>query len=391
MFTVALLVETSRAYGRGICRGVARYVEQNPHWTVLYQERHLEQSVSRTFFKQQIHGILMRVGDARVARKIRQLGLPTVDLLGEPATDGCPVSLIDDHAVARMAVDSFLELGFCDFGYCGYPGIPFSDRREEHFTAFLRDAHYKVSAYPGKRKVSNNFHQAEETGYTEIALLAGWLQELPRPVGVFACNDVRALQLLQAAHLAKLHVPDEIAILGVDNDQVISDLCHPRLTSIQPNTLLTGMRACEMLDQLMRGQPLQTSCYLTAPIDVQERESTCAASTHNPFVNTVLKMIRQRACEGLAVKDILRALKVSRTHLESQFRVAVRRSVHEEIVRVRLRRVAQLLRNSDDTLAAIARQTGYLGISHLSRAFTKHFGRTPGAYRAHWHRDTLSK
>ena len=95
--------------------------------------------------------------------------------------------------MARLAVDSFLELGFCDFGYCGYPGIPFSDRREGHFTALLRDAHCPVSIYPGKRKGSNNFHQAEEAGYTEIALIARWLSELPRPIGVFACNDVRAL------------------------------------------------------------------------------------------------------------------------------------------------------------------------------------------------------
>jgi LacI family transcriptional regulator len=377
---VALLIETSRAYGRGVFAGVANFVESNPHWTVLYQERYLEQCAPRSLLEDRPDGILMRVGDRRISGDIIRTGIPTVDLLDEPRKGGCPVSLIDDFSVAELATEHLLNNGFVNFAFCGFRGVPFSERRKMGFIRTLQKHNFNVAVYPGSSSISN-FHWAEEQGYRDVEGISNWLADLEKPVGLFACNDVRALQVLQVCQAKGIAVPDEIAVLGVDNDEVITQLSTPKLTSIQPNTFQSGFRACICLDQLMAKKLPQKWVELTPPVGVVERDSTNSVGTSDALVAAAIRLIRQRACEGLTVKQILAEFQTSRTHLDGKFKEIVGHSVHEEIDRVKKKRVCQLLCASDDTLSEIAAQTGYYSVSHLSRAFQKTFGVWPGEYR----------
>jgi LacI family transcriptional regulator len=200
-------------------------------------------------------------------------------------------------------------------------------------------------------------------------------------VAVFACNDVRALQVSQACRIKEFAVPDTIAILGVDNDEVITQLSQPKLTSIQPDTFQSGFRACICLDQLMAGKPPSKWVELVPPLGVIERDSTNAIGTADPLLAQAIQLIRQKACEGLTVKQLLSELRTSRTRLDTRFKTIIGRSVHEEIDRVKKKRVCQLLSGSDNTLSEIAAQTAYFSVSHLSRSFQKTFGIWPGEYR----------
>jgi LacI family transcriptional regulator len=377
---VALLIETSRAYGRGVFAGIADFIASNPHWTILYQERYLEQCAPESLLDEKPDGILMRVGDPRISRDIIQLRIPVVDLLDEPRKDGCPVCLIDDFAVADLAADHFVNNGFINFAFCGFPNVPFSERRKMGFVSALRQRNFKASVYRSAGSTPN-FHWAEEYGYRELESIARWLADLPKPIGLFACNDVRALQVLQACRLRDLPVPAAIAVLGVDNDEVITQLTQPKLTSIQPDTFKTGFQACICLDRLMAGKPPPVRIELIPPQGIAERESTNSVGTTDELVAAAIRLIRQRACEGLMVKEVLDALRISRTHLDTRFKEAIGHSVHEEIVRVKRKRVCQLLLASDHTLAEIAERTGYFSVSDLSRSFQRTFGSWPGEYR----------
>ena len=379
--TVALLVETSRAYGRGICRGVAQFTEQHPQWLIFYQERNLKQSIPDFLRRYRVDGILMRVDQPGLAREIVSLGIPTVDLLGEPDKDGCPVYMTDDFAIAATASEHLINNGFVYFAFCGFPGIPFSDRRQRGFADCVARSGFEALNYVRRSRHVGEILRAEEHGFLEIDAIAKWLQSLPKPVAVFACNDVRALQVVQASHVAGCSVPDEVAVLGVDNDEIITELCHPSLSSIQPNTLSTGYKACLCLDKMMNHLKPEPYFDWTPPVGVIERDSTNTIATTDRLVAHALRAIRDKACDGLTVKNLLDSLQVSRSQLENKFRMILGRTVHDEIVRVRLKRVCQLLYSGDETLAAIARKSGYLDISHLSRSFRKTFGVWPGEYR----------
>ena len=375
------MVETSRAYGRGICRGVARFAEQHPDWTILYQERNLKESIPEFLRKYRVDGILMRVDQPSVARKIVSLGIPTVDLLGARVEGDCPAFLPDDVAIAATATDHLLNNGFVYFAFCGLSGIPFSDSRQRGFAESLGKYGFRALNYPHRAKHFGEILRAEEHGFLEIGSIAKWLKSLPKPVAVFACNDVRALQVVQACHLIDCAVPDDVAVLGVDNDEIITELCHPKLTSIEPNTLSSGYKACLCLDRMMNRSKPESFLDRTAPVGVIERDSTNIIATTDKLLASALHEIRDRACDGLTVKNLLDHLHISRTHLEAKFKKAIRRTIHDEITRVRLKRVCQLLYSGDDTLVTIARKSGYLDISHLSRLFRKNFDVWPGEYR----------
>jgi len=267
------------------------------------------------------------------------------------------------------------------FAFCGLSGIPFSDERQRGFVEYLDKFGFRVFNYPSRAKHLGEILRAEERGFLEIESIAKWLNALPKPVAVFACNDVRALQVLQACHLIRCTVPDDVAVLGVDNDEIITELCHPRLTSIEPDTLSSGYKACLCLDRMMDRSKPGSLLDRTAPVGVIERESTNIIATTDKVLARALREIRDGACDGLTVKKLLDHLHISRTHLEAKFKKTVGRTIHDEITRVRLKRVCQLLHSGEETLATIVRKSGYLDISHLSRLFRKNFGIWPGEYR----------
>jgi len=211
--------------------------------------------------------------------------------------------------------------------------------------------------------------------------LCDWLGELPRPVGILSCNDMRGQHVLDACRRIDAAVPEEVSVIGVDNDELICDLCDPPLSSVMPNPQRIGYEAAALLNKLMNGDAPRTSVQLIEPIGVVTRQSTDVLAIDDPLVASAVKYIRHHACDGISVVDVLKHVPVSRSILERRFRKYIGRSPQSEIRSVQLKRVKQLLRETDLPLERIAGLSGYDHPEYMSVVFKRELGITPGQYR----------
>jgi LacI family transcriptional regulator len=196
-----------------------------------------------------------------------------------------------------------------------------------------------------------------------------------------ACNDFRGTQALDACRRAGIAVPEEVAVVGVDNEELVCTLANPPLSSVVPNARSIGYEAAALLDRLMRGEPEPTTPLFIPPVEVITRLSTDVNAIADPEVATAMRFIREHACEGIAVADVLSQVPVSRSVLQRRFRGLLGRSIHGEIAGVRLQRAKQLLIETDLPLAAIAQRTGFSHVEYLCAAFRQATGLPPGTYR----------
>jgi LacI family transcriptional regulator len=209
-----------------------------------------------------------------------------------------------------------------------------------------------------------------------------WLLSLPRPVGVMACYDIRARHVLDACRRVGLAVPDQVAVIGVDNDEFLCNLAEPPLSSVAPDTRRTGYEAAALLDRLMSGRERpRGQAIFVEPLGVVARRSTDVLAVGDPDVSAAVRFIREHACQGIAVKDLLARVPLSRRVLEGRFRKLLGRTPHEEIARIRFERVRQLLRETRLPLEEVARRSGFRNAEYLSTAYRREFGTAPSVYR----------
>jgi LacI family transcriptional regulator len=374
-----LLVESWRAYGQGLLQGVARYVRAHGHWVVLHKDRTLGREVPRWLSRQACDGIIARIDTPGLRETICRLAVPTVDLRGRYHIPGVPQVGKNDQAIARLAAEHLHERGFRHFAFCGFRGLGYSTRRRDGFVAWARAAGYQPLVYEGApASPAGDGNTPELTGLLYEPELEAWLAGLPRPVALLACNDLRGQQVVAACRARGICVPEEVAVVGADNDSLLCDLA--------PGTERIGYEAAALLDGMMRGLPPPSPVVLFDPLGVVTRQSTDILAVEDSYVAAALRIIRERACAGLNVDDLLahlarQSLAVSRSTLERRFARALGRSPKDEILRVRLARVEQLLLDTDHPLATIARLVGVEHPEQLSTLFKARTGETPGTFR----------
>jgi len=379
---IALLIESSRAYGRGLLRGIASYVRDHGHWTVFHQERGMSDEAPDWFRHWEGDGVIARIESRTLIESLRHRGLPTVDLRGMHDIRDVPLIETNDRKIVQLAVDHLRERGFENFAYCGFAGANFSKRRLSYFVPLVEQAGYKPIVYEG-----TVFPAGEETAAIEgqslvyEAALERWIQSLPRPVAVMACNDVRAQQVINACRDLDIGVPEDVAVIGVDNDELICDLCDPPLSSVMPDTHQIGYSASEMLDGMIRGKPPLVRKMFINPLEVVARRSTEVSAIADRQIAKAIRFIHENACEGIDVNDVLQKLSISRSTLERRFMASVGRSPREEISQVQMRRVKQLLRETTFTLDRIAHLTGFKHLETMCSKFKRETRKTPGQFR----------
>jgi LacI family transcriptional regulator len=378
-YRVALLIETSNRYGRDLLYGIRDWMrEAGGPWAVRFTEQARRAPLPSWLHDWQGDGLIARVYSPPIAAALKRTRLPVVDVSAERDASEFPRVSIDNVAVARLAAEHLAGKGFVHFAYCGDARFLWSRQRGAEFKRWLAAAgHRRVQVMPparGARKPGSD---------TESREIAAWVAELPKPVGVFACYDGRAQQLLEACQLLGVHVPDEVAVLGVDNDEVLCELCDPPLSSVQPNARRTGYEAAAMLSRMMRGgRGVDAATKIVAPVRVVERQSTDVVSVADPQVAAALRFIRQHACEGVDVSDVLRAVPMSRTLLERKFKLLLGHSPHRQIVQMKIERAKHLLTESEVSIAVVAELAGFDTASYLSVAFRRETGESPYAFRA---------
>jgi LacI family transcriptional regulator len=198
-----------------------------------------------------------------------------------------------------------------------------------------------------------------------------------------ACNDARACQILEVCRAIGARVPEDIAVIGVDNDEAICECTDPPLTSIEQGCRRAGYEAAALLDQWMAGQKCPGGKHLFDPVGIIDRRSTETVATTDPDVTMALRFIRQHAAESIGLADVLAATESSHSTLRRRFKTLVGRTIHEEILRVRIERAKQLLISTDLSFKQVARQSGFSSAQYLATVLRQHEGQTPRDYRRH--------
>jgi LacI family transcriptional regulator len=378
---IALLIESSRAYGRGLLKGIMSYAHR-ADWALFFQERGLSEDVPRWLRQWQGDGVIARLDSMNLVRQIKKKALPTVDLRGTHSVDGIPVIHSDQRVVAHMAADHLLERKFEHFAFCGFSGVNYGEQRCRHFVEYVRDAGYDVSVYDSPSGGAGaTTSSIESKGLLAEHSLASWLRSLPKPVGLMASNDIRARQVLSICTDRAISVPDEIAVIGVDNDELLCELSNPSLSSVVPDTATIGYNAAALIERMIGGAEPPNEAPPVKPLGIVTRRSTDVVAIADADVATAIRFIRERACDGITISDVLSHVQVSRSTLHRRFQSYVGRSAKQEIQRVRVQRAAYLLRTTDCSLAEISELTGFGYAANLSQAFRNDMGRTPGRYR----------
>jgi LacI family transcriptional regulator len=306
-----------------------------------------------------------------------EFGLPLVDLNDTPPTPGVPKVRPDNVGIGHLGAEHFIERGFPNFAFCGFSTDGWACERRDGFLEALALAGHTCNLfdveYPGDLTPLWDASQ--------ISALSHWLKNLPKPVGVMACNDMRAIQVVSAAQTAGLLMPEEVAILGANNETVRCDLVYPPLSSVAPNSFQSGYRAAEMLARLMRGEALPSHDVRIEPVGVTTRLSTNILAIDDRNVAAALSYIREHACHGISVDDVLKHAFASRSQLEKKFRRFLDRSPQGEIRRVQVDKIRQLLLKTDYPLKKISELTGFEHVEYMCVVFKRLTGESPGSYR----------
>lgn len=385
---VALLVETSNEYARGLLRGIIAYVREHRPWSTYLAEQARGDEPPAWLAHWAGDGIIARIENKRIADAVTSPGLPVVDVSAANLVSGVPWVETQDVAIARAALDHLYERGFRNLAYIGDERFNWSNWRRDRFVALAAErglsvnvAHASVVARVGVVTPEGTAAREGEEWTAEISRLANWLLSLPKPVGVMTCYDLMGRQVLEACRHVSLAVPDDVAVVGVDDDELICELSDPPLTSVAPDAHRTGYEAAALLDRMMAGEPVKAEATLLPPLGVVPRASSDALAIDDADVSAAVRFIREHACDGIDVNDVVGRVPLSRRVLESRFKRLVGRSPHEEIDRVQMNRAQELLRGTDLSLVQIAEKVGFPHAEYLSVVFKKRVGMTPREYR----------
>lgn len=370
---VVLLIESSRSSGRSLLRGIADYARHHGPWAFYWEPGGLEKAWPE-LKTLDADGIILR--DVENLEDVLDYGLPAV-VVGHSRHEvpGLANVITDSDTIGRLAAEHLLSCGFRQFGYCGEREAPWSVSRGESFCRRVSKDGCPVSFYLDPSRGRSGSWRAERHSMAE------WLKSLPKPVGVMACNDDRGEQVIEACKSAGLSVPDEVAVIGADNDDLVCDLSDPPMSSVAINFERAGFESAAVLDRLMRGKSTPKLKILVPATHVVPRRSTDIVAVDDRQVATALRYIREHARQVISVPEVARAAGLSRRVLEKRFQRQLRRSVLQEMRRVRVAQIGRMLVDTNRPISEIGLALGYAGTEHLARYFRSEMNMTPLAYR----------
>jgi LacI family transcriptional regulator len=373
---VALLIETSRAFGRELIEGIVQYVREHGPWSIQFEERGLEDPPPKWLRGWRGDGIIARTATPALARAIRNTGRPTVEML---RNDRMPGDLECDHdAVGEMAVEHFIGRGLREFGFFAFGDAAWIRVRREGFVRALAARGYGCFQYrPRDRRRVILPHWNERQHIPVVR----WLRSLPQPTGIFCAGDVHAMRLLEVCRACQIAVPERIAVLGVDNDKVICNVTNPPLSSVDIDGRRIGYEAAALLSRRMAGRLLNCNLHLVPPSHIAMRQSTDVLAISDSDVAEAIRFIRENAHRGIRVSDVTAEIGLSRRTLERRFRHCLHRSLKTEILRVQIENAKMLLAQSGLSVEAIGKQCGFPNFKYFGQVFRRETGVTPRAFR----------
>ena len=380
---IAVAVERSSAYGRKLISGVAGIAERNPDWDLM-----LIDPLHALNAPGEFDGWICRVVDARTARTLAHCGKPVVDCLCATTEPAFASVKTDAEQIGNLAAEHLIKHRFRNFAYCGYRHVGFSDRRRNAFSRFLEKNGIRPTIYHPPFHLHNRFGRDFLLGDRvesppDAEDLVKWLKRLPKPVGVFCCDDLRASHLVSACRLLKFSVPSDVAILGVDDDPIYCMFSTPRLSSIDPDPVTIGQTAAMTLAKMLSDEQLAKNppSLIVPPRGVIARASTNTYPYSPPWFADALDFIRSNAVKGISASDVFHHAGFSRTLVERVFNENISSTVQKKIVEARIDEAKRLLSTTSIPVKEVATLSGFSSLNYLSRAFASVTGLPPTAWR----------
>ena len=382
MKTIGIAIDRQRTYGRRLCQGIVDYARANTDWTLRIVEFDELERASRVA---DCDGFIARVLSDRLADRLAATGKPVVDVFCERTHEG--FASVDQNArlVGQLAARHFIEHLFSSFAFCGYNGLSYSDMRRDAFVHCLALNHFGCKVYRtpssvirelgSRRSRDESLHRPSDG-----RRLQSWLAALAKPVAVFCANDMRAYQTIQACHALGIRVPEEVSVLGVD-DELVCEFLSPTLSSIDPNGRGVGFNAAATLDGMFARPGVVPEPIKVRPLRLVARGSTNIFPVNPPWLSSALVFIRSNLSRKLTAADVYRHLGKSHTLVDTAFRNVLHSSVQKEINRLKLAEAKRLVCTTAMPLGQIAKVSGFASPQYFCAAFGRAFGRSPSAMR----------
>ena len=378
-FNVLLLIDTSRITGRGLIRGIIKYTQLYGPWN-FYSDLPFFSKIGLTYDSDwetlKPDGIVVHTPDERLIKKIIDSKIPAILHGFNKVIEELPNLICHNAMIAEFGADHLLGRGFHNLAYCGYRNVQWSQERQDVFEAFASKAGCQSYVYQSSDNISINTWQQEQKS------LAKWIRSLPKPVGIMCANDDRGQQVIEICNNLGILVPDEAAVVGVDNEELVCELTNPPLSSVDRYFVKAGYQAAEQLHRMMQGEQVKKQDIMIEPSRVVERQSTDVYSIDDPVVVDALRYIRRNANRIITVDDVVGHVAMSKMGLYQKFMRSVGRTVHNEITRTRTDHIARMLVETELPISKIALDMGFTSSDHISRYFHKSKGLTPLQYRA---------
>jgi len=376
---VLLIIDLSCSYTRSLLKGISKYAQKNEHWDVETTFSFLGKDYHQyiRLEKGAINGIICFDVDSKILRKVLGSNIPTIVRGPDKPIHGHINFSTDNLMLCKMAYDYFRHLGFSNFAYCGIPHVFWSTERADMMRHILSVHGHPLMVYPPRAKIPRKWT-------AEKPILTKWLLELPKPTALLAANDFRGKEVLQACGECGIQVPEQIAVLGVDDDECVSPFTRPTMSSIRRSYLKAGYEAAETLNSLMTGQVPEQHVIIVEPQEVIVRQSTNIYAVSDPRIAEALLFIDSNKTKPIAIDDVAGHVAVHKRVLYNLFKEHTGQTVHESIRTVRSDHIAKLLLETDLTVSQIAQQVGFEDVGHCARFFKKAKGMNPKDYRNYY-------
>jgi LacI family transcriptional regulator, galactose operon repressor len=379
---IAVLIETSNSVRRDLVLGISRYARLNGPWSLHIGSCEYDEIVPK-MKTWGTNGIIAPIPNARIGKALIDAGLPTIAvcLKDEQRAPKSPWSKLSEVAfdaaeiVAKLATEHFLERHFRHFAFVGLDDVTWSERRARAFRAQLNAAGFEPLVYRQPVSPRNRVWEREQDVLTE------WIRGLPKPIGILACNDQRGRMVLDCCRMADFQVPEQVAVLGVDNDEEFCSMADPPLSSVALSAENSGYEVAELLDGIMRGRVRKPSQVSVEAVGIVARRSTDVSAVNDSDVSAALRFIREQHGRQISVADVANAVLLSRRGLEKRFRTVLGRTILEEIQTARIETAKRLLADTSHLISQVAELAGFGTIDYFIRLFRQRVGKSPAEFR----------
>lgn len=378
MAKILLLTDFSSGYSRNLLKGIVRYSKEVGNWSfqrmpLYYRMLYGENGVVEWAKKWQADAIIAQLTDVNI-ELLNDLNIPIIVQNYRDRNKAVSNLTGDYFNTGVMAAKFFLNRGYRNFAFYGFKGAIWSRERADGYSHEIEKQGYKLAI------LENDNKDREEWSYNHT-VLGNWLQSLPKPVALFACDDHFALQISETCNVYNINVPDDIAILGVDNDDLLCNISDPPLSSIVLDVENGGYNAGKLLHQLITKEITEPFNIVVNPLIIERRKSTEKYAVSDKNIRTILNYIEKNYANHLSVEELVKQVPLSRRVLEKKFKEETGESLYQYIQNYRIDQFTRLLITTDYSLFEAALQSGFENYKNVSRVFRKYKSLSPAEYR----------